>query len=432
MPGSSSRNAGSNDEDGAAATNIAGKLWAVLRPIARSFDSGGLLSYDPYDIYETAAGRLSKRLWSRDNRLAFLIAAPLVGIDIVFPALRTVLSRQREHPICHAHAGLGYLALSELLPAQAADYQEAALREAEWLRANARQTSSGIGWGLNLRWETKSGYMAPNTPCHTQTAYAYLLFDRLYARGLGSGILETLAAIAEHTAHDFKQFTEPSSGARISGYSMMDTRPVVNAQSYRAAILVSAHERFDVRTYLECASESVRYILRTQREDGSWLYSPNEPFVDHYHTCFILKNLVAVADTLWVLDRAGRDTMVDAAEVTRAIERGYSFYRRELFNSEGGPRPFARTNKPALHVYDAYDFAEAINLLSLFGDWKGLEPVIDLYLLKMQLRNGLGRYRYFYGLSRLTEGLSYHRYANSATFLAALNALSRLKSDDRH
>jgi len=78
-------------------------------------------------------------------------------------------------------------------------------------------------------------------------------------------------------------------------------------------------------------------------------------FVDHFHTCFVLKALTKI-DTLGI------------AEPTRlrgAIEAGVRYYVQHLFDGGGLPRPFAKAPRLTVYRHELYDFAECINLCTL-------------------------------------------------------------------
>src|SRR6185369_15178107 len=54
-------------------------------------------------------------------------------------------------------------------------------------------------------------------------------------------------------------------------------------------------------------------------------------------------------------------------EVWEAIEKGFAYYEKELFDQRGLPKPFAK-GRGKLAKYHLYDFAEAINLGVLLRD----------------------------------------------------------------
>ncbi|RYD73022.1 MAG: hypothetical protein EOP84_22190 [Verrucomicrobiaceae bacterium] len=79
-------------------------------------------------------------------------------------------------------------------------------------------------------------------------------------------------------------------------------------------------------------------------------------FIDNFHTCFNLKNLIK-------LNRLASDERVE-----EAIRRGYEYYRRELIDAEGKPKSFAVEPRLQLAKLEMYNFAEGITLGALLGN----------------------------------------------------------------
>jgi hypothetical protein len=402
------------------------RITETLVPFEVHFGSGDLSSYDHTDIYDTKLGRLAKQAWARRSRLVFLYTAPLVLLDMFAPHSRKFFASKKVHPICLAHVGLAWLKLAEIRPDSRGKYLALAHRSWQPLQALATATRNGIGWGLNINWETQSGHMPPLSPCHTQTAYVFQFAMELNRIAPSDELLDCLWRIAQHTAYDYIEFEEQTVHSRVTGYSMHDTRPVLNAQSYRLVILLSAYTLFGRSDYLGRALDSLEYLIRWQRRDGAWQYSPTESFIDGYHTCFILKNLVEARRLLAGLKNIGERASLLNARVAATIETGYRYYTERLLDHRSRPIPFSLSNKPFFYLYDAYDVAEAINLTSLFGDFHHVARLIQFFHETMRLRNGLTRFRYYRGISWSLPGISYHRNANTAFFLSAANALNRL------
>jgi hypothetical protein len=139
----------------------------------------------------------------------------------------------------------------------------------------------------------------------------------------------------------------------------MDETKVVNASAYRAWVLFEADARFHLPEYREKAQRNLNFILQSQRADGAWLYATEgsgEGFIDHFHTCFVLKNLYKI------------NLRLRSAAITAAIEKGWEFYRRELFDAEGLPKSFAIQPRTQIVKLEMYNFAEAITLGALLRD----------------------------------------------------------------
>jgi hypothetical protein len=133
---------------------------------------------------------------------------------------------------------------------------------------------------------------------------------------------------------------------------------VVNAAAYRAFNLTSAAHVFGREDYWRIAERNLAFVLESQNTDGSWPYAMDgqRPFVDHFHTCFVMKALAKI------------HTLTGHAATLDALARGVKFYLENLFDTDGLPRPFAKAPRVTVYKRELYDCAEAINLCLLLRD----------------------------------------------------------------
>jgi hypothetical protein len=216
---------------------------------------------------------------------------------------------------------------------------------------------SGDCWGYPFDWENRRGFWPKNTPLITVTPYCFEALLALYEATGDSFYVDRARSVTQFALHDLNNITRPGNGI-ASSYSPLDQSLVINASAYRAFVLIMSSELFSDAMAREQADGLVRFVLDSQRADGSWPYAleaDGDDFVDHFHTCFVLKNLVKI----FCLDGDER--------VRAAIENGYSYYENGLFDKAGLPKPFAEGGNRLLK-YSVYDFAEAINLGVLLRD----------------------------------------------------------------
>jgi hypothetical protein len=139
---------------------------------------------------------------------------------------------------------------------------------------------------------------------------------------------------------------------------------VVNANAYRAFLLMSASEDFAEEKYRKVAERNLNFVVESQNEDGSWYYAKDgkRSFIDHFHTCFVLKALAKI------------EALTGHSGCSPAIDRGIAYYVKNLFDESGSPKPFSC--RPRLTVYrrELYDYAECINLAVLL---RGRYPELD-------------------------------------------------------
>jgi hypothetical protein len=212
------------------------------------------------------------------------------------------------------------------------------------------------------------------TPLITTTPYAYEAFFQVYEifkralelalpcsgvspldrRDEWRGILES---IARHACFDIKDF-EVSEHSSSCSYSPFGEGGVINAAAYRAFLLTSASHLFRRSDYWNLAERNLNFVLETQNPNGSWYYAVDgiRDFVDHYHTCFVMKALAKI------------HALTRHAATFEALDKGISYYLNNLFDGDGLPKPFSRAPRLTVYKRELYDCAECINLCLVLRD----------------------------------------------------------------
>jgi hypothetical protein len=111
----------------------------------------------------------------------------------------------------------------------------------------------------------------------------------------------------------------------------------------------------------------VNFVIGSQNPDGSWPYAVDgkRHFVDHIHTCFVLKALGKI------------EQLTGSAKCSAAIDRGVAYYAAHLFDEQGLPRPFSKAPRLVIYRRELYDYAECLNLAVLL---KGRSSTLDRLL----------------------------------------------------
>jgi hypothetical protein len=393
-------------------------IMLMINQLMKWIKQSEMMSYDWWDLWATSFGGWAKSFYSKNKILGIFIISPIFLFDLLYPNFRKFFAEKRAYPICHAQIGLGYLNLYEVTK------QEEFLTKAEalvdQLIAMASPHIRGLGWGMKHNWMTLKGLIPKDTPCNTQTAYPFEFFEQLYNLTGRHKYMYYLEQISEHIANDFHEWYEGD--WLISSYSTIDSSKVVNANSYRMLMLLRAGKLFNNQEYFKKGLSTLRYVLSMQKQDGSWPYAEEQPFVDNYHTCFIIKNLFKIK----------KIASVHASAVEYSIARGLSFYFSHLFDSNGYPVPFAIKPRLVIHKYDSYDLAESIGLLAeLKIEHKKMNRLLHFAKKNFLTREGWFVFRRYPFLH--INGIPYLRYANSAMFNALTKALKfkiRAKSND--
>jgi hypothetical protein len=227
-----------------------------------------------------------------------------------------------------------------------------AMELAQELLAYSVHGFSGYCWGYPFDWQTVNGFVPKQTPLITSTPYCYEVFTHLYEITGETNFLEVARSIATFVFTDIND-TPTGEDAAAGSYTPFDCSKVINASAYRAFVLFDAAQRFNDEYYREKASKNLNFILQNQQTDGSWLYAVDnlgEAFIDHFHTCFVLKNLYKL------------NCRLRSAAVNQAIRNGYQYYRTALFDEKDNPRAFSVPPRIQMMRLEMYNFAEAITL----------------------------------------------------------------------
>jgi len=383
----------------------------VLLSFAVWLERYGDLSQDQYDYWANPLGRRAKRVAYRHPRAGLALVAPFVLLDALAPASRRFFHAQQRFAIADAHYAMGFCDLASL------DDREtrlgAARRYLSHLLESRAAGFSHSGWGYPFDWETCFGTFKAGTPFITTTPYAYEAFERGYETTADPSYLETMRSTAEFAFQDLVDH-QVAPGVSACSYGPFDRRRVVNASAYRAFLLTAAGVRFKRDQWLAAARSNVAFVLHSQRADGSWFYAMDgkDQFIDNFHTCFVLKNLVKV----W---KAAGDEAV-----LRAIRSGYDFYKTALLDRQGLPVPFARAQRANVVRRELYDLAEGVNLAILMRE---LDPDAGSILRRL-LAEVLDRWVLPDGhfVTRITwfgrNTVPYHRWAQSQMFHALTRA----------
>ena len=388
-------------------------------------DGFGETSHDHQSFFASDLGRRAKALYYRKPRLGTLAAAPMVFCEAFVPSARRLFWKPQRFPIADAHYAMGFASLAEHSGSER-DYRRA-VHFLEVLEQTRCAGYEDYCWGYPFDWETRTGCMKAGTPLITTVPYVYEAFSRVYRIDKDEKWQDIMASIARHAFMSYRD-VRISPKSACCGYTPAPDDPggVVNASAYRAFLLTRAACDFAEPRYLEVATRNLNFVLDSQQADGSWPYSTDghRGFVDHFHTCFVLKALAKI------------EQLTGYYRCTRAIERGVAYYVQTLFDARGLPKPFSRAPRLTVYRRELYDYAECINLGVLL---KGRFPELDARLDSV-VADLLQRWQRADGAFRARElhlgwdNVPMHRWAQAQVFrslcvlLAALRIPSTLDS----
>ena len=338
----------------------------MVQSAARRFiawlDRYGETSFDHQSYFAGPIGGRAKRLYYRKKILGTLAVAPMIFSEAFLPSGRKLFWRKQRFPIADAHYAMGFAMLAR--QTGESTHYDRAVHFLEVLEETRCPGYQHFCWGYPFDWVTRTGVMAAGTPLITTTPYVYEAFSYVYQIDGNPRWLRVMQSAAEHAATDIHDKTLSQRSA-TAGYNPGDTQGgVVNASAYRAYLLTSAGRQFSRDDYLRIAERNMNFVLESQRPDGSWPYAMDgvRDFVDHFHTCFVLK-------ALGKLER-----LSGHGDLRGAIKAGVDYYVRNLFDVGGLPKPFSQAPRLTIYRRELYDYAECINLAVLF---KGQSSALD-------------------------------------------------------
>jgi hypothetical protein len=392
------------------------RVSSAVLAFTRWLRAFGETSLDHQTFFAGPLGGFAKSFYYRHPKLGISAVAPIIFCEAFIPSTRRLFYSPVRFPIADAHYAMGFAFLYD------ATKETAFLQRAIHFLNELKQTRSPdfqeYCWGYPFNWVTRNGTIKKQTPLITTTPYAYEAFLQVYQldpRSEWKGILES---VARHAACDIKDFRISETASSCS-YTPFDQGGVINAAAYRSWLLTSASNVLSNDSYWKIAEANLNFVLENQNLDGSWYYAVDgvRDFVDHYHTCFVMKALAKI------------HTQTGHKACLEALSKGVSYYLANLFDSDGLPRPFARAPRLTVYKKELYDCAECINLCLLLRDRfpqlnQTLTTVVTGILDKWVQPNGCFRSRRLYfGW----DNVPMHRWAQSQMFRSLAYYVSEVK-----
>jgi hypothetical protein len=361
-------------------TSTGGRVADVLNDFTQWLARYGETSRDQQTFFSGKLGRAAKALYYSNKLLGTAAVAPLVFLEAFLPSSRRLFHHPTRFPIADAHYAMGFAFLFR--GTRDDFYLPKAIHFLEELKKSRSPGFKECCWGYPFDWVTRNGTIKEGTPLITTTPYVYEAFlqvaglletedrgqrtedgyQRSEVRGRRSEDLldeykQIMESIARHAFGDIKDFPTSEKASSCS-YTPFDTGGVINAAAYRAFLLTSASQIFSREEYWRAAERNLNFVLGAQNPDGSWYYAVDgvRDFVDHYHTCFVMKALAKI------------HTLTGDPLTLEALRKGVRYYLNNLFDTDGLPRPFSRAPRLTVYRRELYDCAECINLCLLLHD----------------------------------------------------------------
>lgn len=335
--------------------SLVSKVETCLDKFTLWLERYGETSWDHQTYFAGPVGRRAKALYYRNRTLGTIAVAPMILSEALAPSARRLFAGPLRFPIADAHYAMGFAARarSDGNP----ESHSRAVRFLEALEASRCPGYTQLCWGYPFDWETRTGTIRKGTPLITTVPYVYEAFRDVYALDGDIRWRTAMASIVSHVMEDIKDYPFSETASTCS-YTPFDRGGVINASAYRAFMLTAASIDFRDDRYWAVAERNLNFVLETQQANGSWPYSVDgvRDFVDHFHTCFVLKALAKI-------------NQLRPNEATkRAIHKGVAYYLDNLLDDRKLPKPFSKAPRLTVYRRELYDYAECINLCVLLRD----------------------------------------------------------------
>ena len=358
--------------------------------------------YDPYDVLTSPLFTLPIARSSRVVRLSAQQVVRRLPVN-VRPLLRIPKGR---NPVTYGLCLNAYARLRSVFPEKDDFYRRQAEYCIQQLLKFRSNGYSGACWGYDFDWEGRYARIPAFTPTVVATG---IVADGLFAAYRLLAIEEANTLLQSASTFVLKDLRKSWDGDSFCfSYSPFDTQSVFNATMKGARLLVQAYVGSKDPILLEEARNTVRYVLRHQRSDGSWPYSAGDArtWSDNFHTGYVL-------DCLHEYSRLSGDTSVNTN-----LARGFAFYRSRFFSPDGMPLYYHNKTYPI----DATAAAQSILTLTRFGEQDFARQVASWMVKHMQDPRGFfyyRRHRYY------TNRISYMRWSNAWMYLALSTLVSK-------
>jgi hypothetical protein len=331
------------------------KVSQALENFNKWLDGFGEVSLDHQTFFAGPVGRFAKSFYYSHPKLGIAAVAPMIFCEAFVPSARRLFYPPVRFPIADAHYAMGFAFLFEAT--SDSSFLQKAIHFLNQLEEARCPGFKEFCWGYPFDWVTRNGTMKSETPLITTTPYAYEAFLQVYNLDPDTKWKAVLESIARHAANDIKDFPTSATASSCS-YNPYDKGGVINAAAYRSFVLTSVSKFLLDDSYCKIAERNLNFVLENQNTDGSWYYAVDgvRDFVDHYHTCFVMKALAKI------------HSLTGHEGCMKAISEGVKYYLANLFDADGLPRPFSKAPRLTVYKRELYDCAECVNLCLLLRD----------------------------------------------------------------
>jgi len=380
----------------------------ILESISRLLQWLERQDYCGYDTFDGLNSPLLRPLTFENKALRQMLQQ---GVRRFPLNLRPLLGIRRSR----STKGMGFIARGYIRLHKAtkeAEWEKKARFILQWLVDNQSQGYSGACWGNHFDYQSRNSFVRAGVPSVVWTSLIGHAFLDAYEHFGDSAFRDIASSACEHIVRDLGQYRNGE--ATCISYFPTESLQVHNANTLGASLLARTHHFTKNAEYCRRAEKAILYTAQYQREDGSWYYGekPNLHWVDNFHTAYVLDSL------LYYTEATADD------QFNRIMDRGYDYWKRTFFLSDGTPRYYDFKTLPI----DIQCCSQAIDTLVFFQDRDPDSLELALRVARWTINHMQDASGYFY----------YRRYGKrivnktptlhwgQATMLCALGGLYKL------
>ncbi len=351
----------------------------------------GFAGYDPFDALNSRVFQSTPFRNSRTARLIWTQALKRSPVNLRPLALVPPQKNSKGQALF----ALAALANYRRVKTVEAETDARALLDELWqmrIKDGERYFQSGAAWGYNFDWQSRNFFAPQETPMIVPTAFAaralveaHNIFVLVEPHNIfnDDNYLRLARSSCEFILKDLSRTVESDEEVCFS-YSPLDNTKIFNASLLAAETLCTVGALTGETELGDLAVRAARYVVRRQREDGSWAYGTEagQQWSDSFHTAYVLLSL----------SRIMKGSPNSAAEIKPALQRGYEFWRERFFLADGWPKYY----HDALYPADAHAAATAIVTLVELRELDTRALSFAETIAAWSIRNLRDRSGYFY------------------------------------
>jgi hypothetical protein len=281
-----------------------------------------------------------------------------------------------------------------------------------WLNTNYSAGYSGKCWGYNFAWASPQKYMKPNIPSAVVTGFVVKGLFEFYKISQKKEVLDLIVSACRFLDIDLEKYSDET-GLSIS-YTPIQKDVCYNASLLAAEAFAKLYSINKNEAYKDIAIKAVEFVIRRQKESGSWNYSVDlnsnkERVQIDFHQGYILESLFEIKNSL----------MINNEQWENAIKKGLTFYKERQFHDNG--RSYWRIPKD--YPVDIHNQAQGIITFNKLDEYSEeyssfAESISNWTVENMQSAKG---YFYYQVFKTHIHKITYMRWSQAWMFLAFAN-----------